>query len=151
MLISMYFNLASKLQTLWSKDYGRAKHQRDKSYLKTKPEWFLSILCQGFTLLVYHLASPGTCQINDWCWPYPTLQQHCCYRWSHSKQHKISSKAISNCLYAMLILKCTFMKKSQTKSCPLPTAKQGAPTPSGGSFTGWAPIRAFQTSSKSSC
>lgn len=56
MLILMYFSLASKLQTLWSKDCGRVKHQMDKSCLKKGPKLFWSILCQGFTLLAQHFT-----------------------------------------------------------------------------------------------
>lgn len=40
MLILMYFSLASKLQTLWSKDCGRVKHQTYKSCPKKGPKWF---------------------------------------------------------------------------------------------------------------
>lgn len=75
MLILTYFSLASKLQTLWSKDCGRMKHQTDKSCLKTGPKWFWSILCQGFTLLAQRFTLLPASKINNWYWYGPTPWQ----------------------------------------------------------------------------
>lgn len=116
MLILTYFGLASKLQTLWSKDYGSVKHQAGKSCLKTGPKCFWSVLCQGFTLLAKHFTSLAASQINDWYWHCPTPQQlcRCLERWSHFDQHKITPEATSHCLHSTCIPMCTLLTKSCT-------------------------------------